>query len=59
MSMSREQFKVSPAIIWDMDQDEENDNLSGMGGWMITMKIPIQNEMLIFLGSIVSINYAY
>ena len=28
-------------------------------GWMITMKIPIQNEMLIFLGSIVSINYAY
>ena len=28
-------------------------------GWMITMKIPIQNEMLVFLGSIVSISYAY
>ena len=28
-------------------------------GWMITMQIPIQNEMLIFLVSIVSINYAY
>ena len=27
--------------------------------WISTMKIPIQNEMLIFLGSIVSINYAY
>ena len=27
--------------------------------WMITLKIPIQNEMLIFLGPIVSINYAY
>ena len=27
-------------------------------GSMITLKMPIQNEMLIFLGSIVSINYA-
>ena len=28
-------------------------------GWMITMMLPIQNEILIFVGSIVSINYAY
>ena len=28
-------------------------------GWMIKLKKPIQKEMLIFLGSIVSINYAY
>ena len=32
MSVSREQFQVSPANIWDMDQDEENANLSGMEG---------------------------
>ena len=32
MSVSREQLQVSPANIWDMDQDEENANLSGMEG---------------------------
>ena len=32
MPVSREQFQVSPANIWDMGQDEENANLSGMEG---------------------------
>ena len=32
MPVSRERFQVSPANIWDMDQDEENANLSGMEG---------------------------
>ena len=32
MPVSREQFQLSPANIWDMDQDEENANLSGIEG---------------------------
>ena len=32
MPVSREQFQVSPASMWGMDQDEENANLSGMEG---------------------------
>ena len=32
MPVSREQLQVSPANIWDMDQDDENANLSWMEG---------------------------
>ena len=32
MPVSHEQLQVSPANIWDMDQDEEKANLSGMEG---------------------------
>ena len=32
MSVSSEQFHVSPANIGDMGQDDENANLSGMEG---------------------------
>ena len=63
MPASREQFLIPGNLCQlrtceNMDQDEDNAYLSGMER-MMALQIPIQNEMLIFLGSIMSINYAH